>query len=417
MKTIAQERAEDQRVLRLVMSMPDAVGRELHEMVISAGLEAIAAMLEEERSEVCGPRYRHSSTRAASRAGTARGELALGGRRVSVARPRVRSVDGREVTLRTWAQLSKGDPLQRRAVEQMVVGVSTRKYNRSLERIDVEHRGTSKSAVSRRFVALTETRLDEVSRADLAGFDLAVLMIDGIHIDKHVVLVALGIDGQGHKRILGFHEGATENARACKDLLGHLQERGLPMDRSTLVVIDGSKALRKAVGDVFGDRAVVQRCQVHKRRNVVDHLPESKKERIGTAMSQAYRSSSAATARKLLLNLARTLEAEHPSAAASLREGLDETLTVKAFKLPAALKRSLSTTNPIENIQSGIRRVCHRVTRWRGGKMVLRWVGAGLTEHSRGFRRMRGHAGMPQLVNALRARDASTTIAAKAVNA
>jgi len=295
--------------------------------------------------------------------------------------------------------------------------VSTRKYNRSLERIDVEHRGTSKSAVSRRFVALTETRLDEVRRADLAGFDLAVLMIDGIHIDKHVVLVALGIDGQGHKKILGFHEGATENARACKDLLGQLQERGLPMDRSTLVVIDGSKALRKAVGDVFGDRAVVQRCQVHKRRNVVDHLPESKKERIGTAMSQAYRSSSAATARKLLLNLARTLEAEHPSAAASLREGLEETLTVKAFKLPAGLKRSLSTTNPIENIQSGIRRVCHRVTRWRGGKMVLRWVGAALAEHSRGFRRMRGHAGMPKLLQALRARDASTSIAAKAVNA
>lgn len=417
MKKIAQESAEDQRVLRLVMAMPDPVGRELHEMVISAGLEAIAAMLEDERKEVCGPKYQHSSTRAASRAGTTRGELAVGGRRVSVARPRVRSIDGHEVKLRTWEELSKDDPLQRRAVEQMVIGVSTRKYDRSLERIDVEHRGTSKSAVSRRFVAMTEARLEAVRAADLSSFNLAVLMIDGIHIDSHVVLVALGIDGDGHKKVLGFHEGATENARACKDLLGNLQERGLPMDRSTLIVIDGSKALRKAVGDVFGEHAVVQRCQVHKRRNVVDHLPESKKERIGMAMSQAYRSSSATTARKLLLNLARSLEKEHPSAAASLREGLDETLTVMDFKLPAVLARSLSTTNPIENIQSGIRRVCHRVTRWRGGTMVLRWVGTALAEHSRGFRRMRGHAGMPRLMHVLRAKDASKAVARPAASA
>lgn len=416
MKRIAQERAEDQRVLRLVMAMPDAVGQQLHEMVVSAGLEAVAAMLEQDRNELCGPRYRHSSARRASRAGTARGELSMGGRRVAMKRPRVRSVDGREVPLRTWEQFSKDDPLNRRAVEQMVVGVSTRKYDRSLEDIDVEHRGTSKSAVSRRFVAMTQARLDEVRQADLSGFDLAVLMVDGLHIDKHVVLVALGIDGDGRKRVLGFHEGATENARACKELLGNLQERGLPMDRSTLVVIDGSKALRKAIGDVFGDRAVVQRCQVHKRRNVLDHLPESKTERIGLAMSQAYRSSSASTARKLLLNLARSLEKEHPSAAASLREGLDETLTVKSFRLPAALSRSLSTTNPIENIQGGIRRVCHRVTRWRGGAMVLRWVGAALAEHSRGFRRMKGHAGMPRLLQILRPRDATGDVARKAAN-
>jgi transposase-like protein len=418
MEKIAQERAEDQRVLRLVMAMPDAVGRELHEMVVSAGLEVILAMLEEERTELCGERYRHSSTRTASRAGTTRGELELGGRRVTIMRPRVRDVDKREVRLNTWEQLSKGDPLQRRAVEQMVVGVSTRKYDRSLERIDVEHRGTSKSAVSRRFVAMTEASLDKMCKADLKDFDLAVLMIDGLHIDKHVVLVALGIDSGGNKRVLGFHEGATENARSCKELLSNLEERGLPMDRSTLVVIDGSKALRKAINDVFGDRAIVQRCQVHKRRNVVDQLPESKKERVGVAMSQAYRSSSATTARKLLMNLARGLQAEHPSAAASLREGLDETLTVKDFKLPAALARSLSTTNAIENIQSGIRRVCHRVTRWRGGTMLLRWVGTALVEHSRGFRRMRGHAGMSRLVAVLRAKDAPTgAVAATAASA
>jgi transposase-like protein len=242
-------------------------------------------------------------------------------------------------------------------------------------------------------------------------------MIDGIHIDDNVILVALGIDSTGKKAVLGFHQGATENARACKDLLANLQERGLPMERTTLVVIDGSKALRKAIGDVFGDRAVVQRCQVHKRRNVVDHLPESKRKSIGTSISQAYRSTTVATAKRRLLNLARALETEHPSAAASLREGLDETLTVMGFKLPAALARSLATTNPIENIQGGIRRVCRRVARWRGGSMILRWVGAALVEHSRGFRRLRGHSGMAKLVQILRARDAPIDVAQKAATA
>lgn len=406
MKKIAQERAKDQEVLRLVMDMPGIVGVKLHEMVVSAGLAALAEMLEAERNDVCGPRYAHSAARGASRAGHTPGELAMGGRRVSVQRPRVRGVDGREVKLKTWEHFAGSDPLNERAVEQMVIGVSTRKYERSLEPVAVETRGASKSAVSRRFVAVTQTKLDELQSSKLSAFDLVALMIDGIHIDDHVVLVALGIDGEGQKRVLGFHQGATENARACKDLLANLQERGLPMDRATLVVIDGSRALRKAVDDVFGAQAVVQRCQVHKRRNVLDHLPEALKDRVGTAISQAYRSAKAATAKKRLLNLARALENEHPSAAASIREGLDETLTIMSLKLAGTLARSLSTTNPIENIQSGIRRTCNRVTRWRGGSMILRWVGAALIEHSRGFRRLRGYRDIPDLVRALRARDA-----------
>ena len=411
MRKIVQKRVEDQRVTQLVMEMPEIVGKELHEMVVSAGLSVLGRMLEAERERLCGPRYVHSSTRTASRAGTVPGELGLGGRRVSLPRPRVRSVDGHEVPLATWDAFANDDALNKRAVEQMVIGVSTRKYRRSLEVVDVKTRGTSKSAVSRRFVAMTQAKLDDMLKADLKHIDLAVLMIDGIHVDAHVVLVALGIDTDGKKHVLGFHEGATENANACKTLLANLSERGMRTDRSIFVAIDGSKALRKAVGDVFGDRAVVQRCQLHKRRNVADHLPDAMRKRIDTAMAEAYRSKDPKKAKKLLQNLARVLEVKHPSAAASLREGIDETLTIMAFKLDPALVRSLSTTNPIENIQGGIRRVCRRVTTWRGGSMILRWVGAALIEHGRGFRRLRGYAGMTKLVAALRARDSKGGVA------
>jgi transposase-like protein len=293
----------------------------------------------------------------------------------------------------------------------MVIGVSTRKYGRSLEDVDLKTRGTSKSAVSRRFVALTQARLDEMMKVDLSKIELAALMIDGIAVGEHVVLVALGIDVDGGKHIFGIHEGATENAAACTALLGNLRERGMRTDHTVLVTIDGSKALRKAVTAVFGKKAVVQRCQVHKSRNVVDHLPDSMHASVKDAMRQAYKAKGFAAAHRLLENLARSLQKDHPSAAASIREGLEETLTIKRFKLPDALARTLSTTNAIENVNSGIRRVCKRVTTWESGTMVLRWVGAAVVEHARGFRRVRGHAGMDLLVAALRALDAVPVVA------
>jgi len=406
MKKITKKSEVRQGVEQLVLDIPEIVGRELHELVVGAGMSVLAKMLEAEREQLCGPRYEHSSTRSASRAGHAPGELSLGGRRAQVRRPRVRGVDGSEIKLRTWEMFAGDDVLNQRAVEQMVIGVSTRKYARSLEPVDnVKTRGTSKSAVSRRFVALTEKQLEQVMTADLTRADLAVLMIDGIHMGDHVVLVALGIDVDGTKHVLGVHEGATENATACKDLLAKLAERGLRTDQSVLVVIDGSKALINAVRATFGDKALIQRCQVHKMRNVVDYVPDGMHDNVRRAMRQAYRMKEVDRARTQLKNLARALEKEHPSAAASINEGLEETLTVKALRLPEALERTLSTTNPIENIQSGIRRVCKRVTTWKGGSMILRWVGAALVEHRRGFRRLRGHAGMRALVAALRARD------------
>ena len=402
MKKIKDTKAVDKGVRQLILNVPEFVGLGLHELVVGAGLTVLSGLLEQERTKLVGERYVHSPGRTASRAGHVRGELVLGGRRVAVNRPRARSVEGKELRLETWEQFSREDPLHERALEQMVIGVSTRKYARSLEAVDAETRGDSKSAVSRRFVALTQKKLDAMLAADLSKIDLAVLMIDGIHIDEHVVLVVLGIDVKGKKHVLGLHEGATENATAATTLLTNLRGRGMRTDLRVLVVIDGAKALHKAVSNVFGENAVMQRCQVHKRRNVTEHLPEAMRKRIDVAMAQAYRAGSVDKAKRQLKNIANVLEPDHPSAAASLREGLDETLTVLRFGLSPALLKTLSTTNPIENIQGGLRRVCRRVCRWRGGSMILRWVGAALVEHSRGFRRIKGYAEIPKFLEALR---------------
>jgi len=380
----------------------------LHDAIISAGMGVLGAMLEEERAQLCGPRYAHQPGRNATRAGHAEGELALGGRRVGVRRPRVRGVDGREVKLDTWERFAESDPLTPRAVEQMVLGVSTRKYDRSIEPAPpgLRSRGTSKSAVSRRFVAATRETLGEMMSCDLGKLALCAIMIDGIHVANHLVLVALGIDEHSEKHVLGLYEGAAENTACCIGLLSDLEARGVRTDRAMLFVIDGSKALTKAIRAKFGAHALIQRCQVHKKRNVEDHLPEEMKRNAGRTLSAAYQSGNATRAKRMLEGLARQLERKRPSAAVSLREGLDETLTVMRFELPEGLARTLSTTNPIEFLNGRIRKTTHNVARWEGGEMVLRWLAVSLAEASKTFRRLRGYPGMPKLVAALRAHDA-----------
>jgi transposase-like protein len=392
----------------VITAMVDARAT-LREAVVSAGMSVLAAMLEEDRTALCGPRYEHDAGRNAVRAGHAMGELAFGGRRVRVRRPRVRGVDGREVPLSTWERFACDDPLNERAVEQMVLGVSTRNYARSLEPTppSLPSRGTSKSAVSRRFVTATREHLARMMSGDLSTLAIRVVMIDGIHVGEHVVLVALGVDEAGDKHILGLYEGATENATVCMGLLGDLTARGLPTDRGTLFVIDGSKALHKAIRAAFGACAIFQRCQVHKRRNVLDHLPDDMKDPVGRTISTAYRCGHAGRAKRMLEALARQLEKKHPAAAASLREGLDETLTVMRFDLPHGLARTLSTTNPIEFVNSRIRKTTHNVTRWESGTMILRWLAVALDEAAKTFRKLRDYKGMPSLVAALRAHDAN----------
>jgi putative transposase len=380
----------------------------LHDAIVSAGMGVLSAMLEEERAQLCGPRYVHQVDRSATRSGHAVGELALGGQRIRVRRPRVRSADGKELRLETWDRFAAADPLTPRAVEQMVLGVSTRKYVRSIEPAPpgFTTRGASKSAVSRRFVASTREKLGEMMSRDLGKIALCAIMIDGIHVAEHLVLVALGIDDKGDKHTLGLYEGATENTTSCIGLLSDLEARGVRTDRAMLFVIDGSKALAKAIRAKFGTRALIQRCQVHKKRNVEDHLPDAMRRNAGRTISAAYQSGNATRARRMLEGLARQLERKHPSAAASLREGLDETLTVMRFDLPERLARTLSTTNPIEFLNGRIRKTTHNVAKWNGGEMVLRWLAVALVEASKTFRKLRGHAGMPKLIAALRAHDA-----------
>jgi putative transposase len=381
---------------------------ELREYVIAAGMAALGEVLERERTEACGPRYAHLPGREARRAGTAPGELIMGGRRVAVRRPRARTLAGTEVALPTWARFGVEDPLDTRAVEQMLVGVSTRRYERSLEAVPVEvaARGTSKSAVSRRFVAATERQMGTWLGRDLGGLDLVVLMVDGIHIAEHVLLVALGVDIEGGKHVLGVREGATENATSCTALLTDLRERGMRTDRTLLAVLDGGKALARAVRDVFGTKALIQRCQVHKRRNILDELPEAVRPSVAQVLRDAYGCRDAARATKMLTNLARRLRVEHPGAAASVEEGLDETLTVMRLGLPKKLERQLSTTNAIENLMGAVRRLGNRVKRWRSGQMILRWVVTAVADAAGRFRRITGaREGMAQLRVALASHD------------
>src|SRR5262245_42244139 len=212
---------------------------------------------------------------------------------------------------------------------------------------------------------------------DLSKHELVALMIDGVHFAEHVVLAAVGIDAGGEKHVLGLREGATENAAACRALLAEVIERGLNPERAILVVLDGAKALHKAVRDVFGARALIQRCQAHKKRNVIEALPQRLRASVQRAMNQAYATRDPKRARRMLENLAASLESGHPGAAASLREGLEETLTVMRLNLPHSLERVLSSTNLIENLFSGVRNTARRVKRWRGGAMILRWTATG----------------------------------------
>lgn len=402
---------------QLALAAMFAARETLYETVVHAGMSVLAAMLEEDRTRLCGPRYEHDRGRSATRAGSTEGELPFAGRRIRVRRPRVRNGDGKEVALPTWKHFTDADPLTPRAVGQMVLGVSTRNYERSLEPLpaSIESRGTSKSAVSRRFISATEQTLTEMMGRDLSGLAICALIIDGIHVGDHLVVVALGIDEQGDKHVLGLHEGATENESVCKALLEDLVARGVQADRSRLFVIDGSKALVAAIRKTFGRRALIQRCQVHKRRNVEDHLPESMKKQAGRTMLTAYRCGNFERAKRMLNALARQLERKYPSAAASLREGLDETLTVMRFELPAWLERTLATTNAIEFVNGRIRKKTANVTKWNDGTMVLRWVAVALVETAKTFRKLRGYVGMPKLLAALRAHDA--TLISKAVDA
>jgi putative transposase len=395
--------------MQLQLPLRDVVREALFDTVIVAGVGFVGEVLEEERTALCGRRYQRDPQRQALRAGRLSSSLSLGGRRVEIERPRVRSIDGHEIILPSGRGWSARDPLQQRAMEQMLVGVSTRRYARSLEPLPAELtvQGVSKSTISERFVVGTERKLLALMHRDLRGLELVALMIAGVHFADHVLLAAVGIDRSGAQHPLGLREGAPENTAACKALLADLIERGLNPNRAILVVSDGAKALRQAGLEVFGERALLQRCQAHKKRHLTDALPERRRSSVRNAMSQAYATRDPKRARRLLENLARRLGSDHPGAASSLREGLEETLTVMRFGLPENLERVRSSTNLIENLFSRVRQISRRVKRWQGGRMILRWTAAGVLEAERHFRTVAGYRAIPKLVAGLRAHDAA----------
>jgi putative transposase len=372
-------------------------------LCVNAGKAVLTAMMEEERAAVCGAKGVPSPTRSAYRGGHTRSQVTLAGQRIAIARPRARHIETGEVSLPSFQWATHRDPLDAATIAAIAAGVSTRRYGTTLDPLPAGESASavSKSAVSRRFVALSTQRLEQWLASRLDHVRLPVAMIDGIHFKDRVVLVALGFDTDGRKHVLGMREGSTENTRVVRSLISDLIARGLDADTPRLWVIDGGKALRRAIMELFGASALVHRCQEHKRRNVLDHLPQHLHASVGRAMNDAWHSKDAALARRQLERLANSLAKTHPGAAASLREGLAETLTLTTLGIHGALYRTLRTSNPIENLNGLIGHYTRNVKRWRDGEMVLRWIGTALHEASGGFRAVRGFRDMKPLVAAL----------------
>jgi putative transposase len=404
-KIVASELAVPETVSVALGEIAADMREGLLALAVGAGLQVMASMMEADVTALAGPKGRHDPDRTAVRHGHGAGSVTLGGRRVPVQRPRVRSVDGSgELPVPAYELFSGTEILGRMALDRMLAGLSTRRYPVGLEpvgeRTEAVASATSKSAVSRRFVAATETALAGLLAADLSQLDLVALMVDGVHFGEHTCVVALGIDIEGTKHPLSLVEGSTENATLVTELIVGLRERGLDVTRPVLAVLDGSKALRRAVLDVF-DHPVIQRCQLHKIRNVQDRLPEKLRSTVTAKIRRAYHAESALAAEAELTALAAELDRTHPGAAASLREGMAETLTVLRLGVSPTLARTLRSTNAIESMIGICRDHATNVKRWRDGQMALRWCAAGMVEAGKQFRRVNGHLHLKSLHNTL----------------
>ena len=385
----------------------DGMAGSFERLCLVAGVDALRQLMEADAEAVCGPRHGRGSSRQAQRWGRTTGPIGFHGGKVTVARPRVRARTGKELALPSWEAALAEDWLGRWALNLMLIGVPTRRFGRAvrLPERDVPAgpgSGVSKSAASRRFVALSAERMEAWLAQDLSALELLAVQIDGIHLAEELLLVAaVGVDAEGTKHPLGVVEGATENAAVVQALLDDLVKRGLDPSVPRLFIIDGAKALSKAIRRTFGRNTPIQRCQVHKARNIVDRLPKHLHASTRRALRQAWELDDAEKAEKLLRNLARSLEREAPGVAGAILEGLDEILTVVRLGLPKELRRSLACTNIIENIMGSVRRVCRNVKRWRDASMALRWTAAAMLEAAKGFRRLKAKSQLPQLRAAL----------------
>jgi putative transposase len=373
----------------------------------AVGLEVMAELMDVEVVELAGPKGKHDPQRVAMRHGSEQGAVTLGGRRLGVRRPRVRTTgtDAHEVRLESYTTFTSTDLLAEGIVARMLAGLSTRRYPAGLEPVgsEVEQaaQGTSKSAVSRRFVAATAERLAELLARRLDQERWLVVFLDGFSMGEHLLVGALGVTADGTKVPLGVVEGTTENKAVCTRLVADLAERGLDATKGVLFVIDGGKALERAIRMVFGAKALIQRCRQHKERNVLDHLPEAERPLVQRRLRAAWVLGDADQATAELTQLARSLDRQRPGAAASLREGLELTLTVTRLGVGGKLLQTVESTNPIESMIQMVRDHAGRVKRWSSGEMALRWAAAGMLAAEGQFRRVKGYQELPQLAVAL----------------
>lgn len=374
----------------------------LDQFAVEIGRRVAVGLLDDEVEQLCGQRHEWGQAeRIATRHGRQQGYICVGGQKIGIQRPRVRSTRGQgEVPLARYEDLQRRDTLAEAFLRRMVRGVSTRDYEGVID-LAATGCGVKKSSVSRGFVRASAASLEAWASRSLSGTRFVAVLIDGIEYAEETMLVALGINPQGHKQVLGLRQGATENAQVVTSLLEELQQRGLDSSRPTLFVLDGAKALVSGVKRVFGRNAVVQRCQIHKQRNVKAHLPQRHHAELQRRLSEAYAQVSDNKARSLLQSTVGWLLQISPDAAASLEEGLEETLTVVRLSVPELLRRTLSSTNVIESALSVTRNVTSRVKRWREGDMRRRWCAAGLMRAEQKFKRVKGYRQIPQLVAAL----------------
>ena len=407
--------ADGNPAVQMVLPMAEMVGwlrKGVGELIRQAGLQLMELLMQEEVRALAGARSQRQPERTAGRWGSERGYCVVMGQKVPIQRPRVRTTDDQEVRLGSYELFHRGEPLTETVWEKLMLGLSTRKYGQAVRQF-AEAYGLEKSAISEHFIEASRTKLQEMLERKLDKLKLCALLIDATPFAGQQMVAALGISQDGRKTILGIRQGATENATVVGELLGDLASRGLDFSEPRLYVLDGGKALSTAVRKYAGDSAAIQRCQVHKRRNVLDHLTDEQKPSVAKKLNAAYAMEDHASAKLALTQLHRELMDLNPSAARSLEEGLEETLTVHRLHIPAQLRKSLASTNIIESAFSIVERVCSNVKRWHGGDQRERWVGSGLLVAEKQFRRIQGCKQIPILLRELEAMHPSKPEVAK----
>jgi len=389
--------------IQMVLPMAEMVGwlhKGVGELVRQAGLQLIQLLMEEEVKRLVGERSQPQSERTANRWGSEQGYCVVMGQKVPVERPRVRSTEDREIRLGSYEMFHRGEPLTETVREKLMLGLTTRKYGNAVRQF-TEAYGLEKSAVSEHFIEASRAKLKQLMERRLDKKKFCALLVDATPFEGQQMVAALGVGSDGTKMILGIWQGATENATVVGELLGDLMNRGLDFTVPRLYVLDGGKALHAAVKKYAGEGMPIQRCQVHKRRNVLDHITDENKPLVAKKLNKAYAMEDYAAARQALDGLHRELMHLNPSAARSLAEGLEETLTVHRLHVPQQLRMTLASTNVIESAFSIVETVCRNVKRWHGGDQRERWIGSGLLIAEKQFRRVRGCKQIPVLIRVL----------------